>query len=84
MFNGIRASNPHGLDKGHGLKFCVGSEFDKRHLKKARRHITQNVVNITIKMKTIVQNPEWEDIEKKNWKIEREREWVRVKCKRKK
>ena len=29
------------------------SEFDK-HLKKAGRHIGQNVVEITIKMKTIV------------------------------
>ena len=28
-------------------------EFDK-HLKKARGHISQNVVEITIKMKTIV------------------------------
>ena len=31
-------------------------EFDK-HLKKARGHISQNVVEITIKMKTIVQKP---------------------------
>ena len=25
MVNGIRASDPHGLNKGCGLKFCVGS-----------------------------------------------------------
>ena len=25
MVHGIRASNPHGLNKGHGLKFYVGS-----------------------------------------------------------
>ena len=31
-------------------------EFDK-HLKKARRHICRNVVEITIKMKTIVRRP---------------------------
>ena len=31
-------------------------KFDK-HLKKARGHIGQNVVEITIKMKTIVQKP---------------------------
>ena len=33
-------------------------EFDK-HLKKAGGHIGWNVVEITIKMKTIVQNPKW-------------------------
>ena len=25
MVNGIRASDPRGLNKGRGLKFCVGS-----------------------------------------------------------
>ena len=29
----------------------------KKHLKKAREHINRNVVEITIKMKTIVQKP---------------------------
>ena len=46
-----------GLNKACGLKFCVDSRFDKKHLKKARKHIGQNVVNITIKRKIIVWKP---------------------------
>ena len=32
-------------------------EFDKKHLKKAGGHIGRNVVNITVKMKSIVRKP---------------------------
>ena len=48
MANGIRTGDPHGFNKGHSLKFCEGSRG---------RHIGRNVVEITIKMKTIVQKP---------------------------
>ena len=51
MVNKIRASNPSGLNKGHG------SKFNKKHLEKARGYISWNIVNITIKMKTIVWKP---------------------------
>ena len=34
---------------------CILLEFDTIHLKKAKGHIDQNIVNITMKMKTIVQ-----------------------------
>ena len=47
MVNGIRTSN---LNKGHDLKL-------NKHLKKAGGTIAQNIMNITIKMKTIVQKP---------------------------
>ena len=33
------------------------SEFDKKHLKKARVHNGRNIVNIAIKIKTIVREP---------------------------
>ena len=36
--------------------FVKVPEFDK-HMKKAGRHIGRNIVEITIKMKTIAQNP---------------------------
>ena len=26
MVKGIKTSNPHGLNKGQGLKFCIGSQ----------------------------------------------------------
>ena len=48
MVNGIRASNPRGLDKGHGSKFRAAPGFDKKRLKKAGGHIGRNVVNKTI------------------------------------
>ena len=57
MVNGIRASDPFGLNKGRDSKFRVAPEFDKKHPKKARGHIGRNVVNITIKMQTIVRKP---------------------------
>ena len=53
MANGIRTGDPHGFNKGHSLSSMKVPEFDK-HLKKARGHIGRNVVEITIKMKTIV------------------------------
>ena len=56
MANRIRAGAHRGFDKGCSAKFRVGSEFDK-HLKKAEGHISQNVVEIAIKMKTIVRKP---------------------------
>ena len=56
MANGIRADDPCGFNKGHSLKFHVGSEFDKQP-KKAGGYIGQKVVEITIKIKTIVRKP---------------------------
>ena len=51
MANGIRTGESHGFNKGRSsVKF---REFDK-HLKKAGGHIGRNVVEISIKMKTIV------------------------------
>ena len=40
--------------KKKGARFSVGPEFDSKHLKKAEEYIERNVVNIAIKMKTIV------------------------------
>ena len=51
MVNGIRTSNPRGLNKGHGLKFRVGSQVQQTPEE------SRNIVNITIKMKTIVRKP---------------------------
>ena len=53
MANGIRTGDPHGFNKGRSSKFRVSSLFDK-HLKKVGGHIDLKVVEITIKMKTIV------------------------------
>ena len=38
------------------IKLCLRN-LDNKHLKKAGGHIGRNVVEITIKMKTIVQKP---------------------------
>ena len=51
MANGIRTGDPRGFNKGRST--VKVPEFDK-HLKKAGGHIGRNVVEITIKMKTIV------------------------------
>ena len=56
MATGIRTGDPP-----HSVKDVVQSsvkvpDFDK-HLKKAEGHIGRNVVEITIKMKTIVRKP---------------------------
>ena len=48
MANGIRTVDPRGFNKGRS------SKFRDKHLKKAGGHIGRNVVEITIKMKTIV------------------------------
>ena len=53
MANGIRTDDPRGLKKDVGRSSVYVPEFDK-HLKKTGGHIGQNVVEITIKMKTIV------------------------------
>ena len=54
MVNEIRASDPCGLNKGRGLN---SPEFDKTHMKKAEGYIGQNVLNLRIKLKTIVRKP---------------------------
>ena len=51
MANGIRTGDPRGFNKFRSS--VKVPEFDK-HLKKAGGHIGRNVVEITIKMKTIV------------------------------
>ena len=56
MANGIRTGDPRGFSKGRSSKFREGSGFDK-DLKKGGEHIGRNVVEITIKMKTIVRKP---------------------------
>ena len=53
MGNGTRTGDPRGFNKGCISKFLKVSEFDK-HLKKSGGHIGRNVVEIPIKMKTIV------------------------------
>ena len=50
MANGIRTGNPRGFNKVRSSMKVP--KFDK-HLKKAGGHIGRNVVEITIKMKTI-------------------------------
>ena len=52
MANGIRTGDPRGFNKS-SVKVL---EFNK-HLKKAEGHISRNVVEITIEMKTIVWKP---------------------------
>ena len=43
MINRIRASDPHGLNKGHGSKFCVGSQVWQETPKEGQRiHIYKN------------------------------------------
>ena len=56
MANGIRTDDPREFNKGCSSKFCDGSRV-QQHLKKAGGHIIQNIVEITIKMKTTVQKP---------------------------
>ena len=51
MANGIRTDDPRGFNKVRSSVKVF--EFDK-HLKKAKGHIVRNVVEITIKMNTIV------------------------------
>ena len=54
MANEIRTDDPRGFNKGRSS--VKVPEFDK-HLMKAGGHIGRNVVEKTIKMKTIVRKP---------------------------
>ena len=56
MANGIRTANPVYSIKDVVWSSVKAPEFDK-HLKKAGRHIGRIVVEIIIKMKTIVPKP---------------------------
>ena len=56
MANGIRTDDPRGSIKDVVRSSVKVPELDK-HLKKAGGHINWNVVEITIKMKTIVRKP---------------------------
>ena len=56
MVNEIRTGDLRGLNKGRSTKFRVGSQV-RQHLKKAGGHIDRNVVEIIIKIKTIVRKP---------------------------
>ena len=56
MANGIRTSNPRGVNKRRSSKFRVDSRA-RQTTKKAGGYIGRNFVEITIKMKTIVQKP---------------------------
>ena len=53
MANGFRTGDPRGSNKGRSSKFHEDPDLYK-YLKKAGGHISRNVVEITIKMKTIV------------------------------
>ena len=53
MANGIRTGDARGFNKGRSSKFGEGSRI-RQTLDKARGHIGQNFVEITIKIKTIV------------------------------
>ena len=53
MANRIRTGDPVDLIKDVVQSSGKVPEFDK-HLKKARRHIGRNVVEITMKMKTTI------------------------------
>ena len=63
MANGIRTGDPVGFNKGHSSKFRGGSRIRQKpvkwfkHMKKAGGHLGRNVLEITIKMKTIVRKP---------------------------
>ena len=43
MFQTMCPSAFGGLNKGFGSKFCVGSEFDMKHQKKAEEYIGPNI-----------------------------------------
>ena len=54
MANGIKTGDPRGFNKGCSSKFHVGSQLQQTP-EEGRRTIGRNIVEITIKMKTIVQ-----------------------------
>ena len=56
MANGIRKGDPIDSIKDVVQSSVLVPKFDK-HLKKVGGHISRNIVEITIKMKTIVQKP---------------------------
>ena len=56
MANGMRTGDPVDSIKDIVRSSVKVPQFDK-HLKKAGGHIGQNIVEITIKMKTIVRKP---------------------------
>ena len=56
MANGSRTGDPRGINKGRSSKFREGYRV-RQHLKKAGGYIGRNVVEITIKIKTIVRKP---------------------------
>ena len=56
MANGIRTGDPEDSIKDVVQSSVKVPKFDK-HLKKAGGHIGRNVVEITVKMKTIVRKP---------------------------
>ena len=53
MANGIRTGDPSCFNKGRNSKFGEGSRVQQKP-EKAGGHIGRNVLEITIKMKTIV------------------------------
>ena len=53
MANGIKTGDPRGFNKGRSSKFREGSRV-RQTPEKAGGHIGRNLVEITIKTKTIV------------------------------
>ena len=53
MANGIRTGDPHGFNKGHSSKFCVGS-WVWQTPEEGQRTYWPKCCEITIKMKAIV------------------------------
>ena len=58
MVHKIKTIYPYGLNKGISLKFDVGSQVPKEHLKKAEGSIGQNVVNKDEDIRTNTLNEE--------------------------
>ena len=56
MANGIRTGDTRGFNKGRSSKFREGFRV-RQTAEKAGGHIGRNVVEIAIKIKTIVQKP---------------------------
>ena len=56
MANGIRTGDPRGFNKGRSSKFREGSRV-RQTPEEGRKTYWPNVVEITIKMKTIVRQP---------------------------
>ena len=53
MVNKFRTIYPRGLNKGLVRSSMLASKFDMKHLKKDEERVDRNVVNMTIKIKTI-------------------------------